>query len=472
MRRIPLRLRVTLASAASTAIILAALSLFAYARLQAELVRALDLGLQARAEAIASGLGQHSIGVADAPDSGPGGLAHDSAQILTPAGQVTTWGGWEAPRLSAAALRAIRGPTFIQLPAAPGWPSVPGFVLPADEGRRLFVVVGSSLAGVHQTLAGLRLLLLVADPAALALACLVAWLLTGLALRPVESMRQEAAAISVSEPGRRLPVRLANDEVTRLGHTLNSLLDRLHDALSREQRLLNDASHELRTPLAIMKAELDLSLSRARTPEELEAALRSASEETDRLARLAEDLLVLSRAHDGQLPIHRVSSSLEELLGRACEGHEARAGAHGVHIQCRAPSARIMIDPMRVRQAVDNLLDNAIRQSRPGTPIRVDATASGDVATITVENPGPGFPDSILPRAFEPFVRGEPPHEGLAAHKVPAAQGAGLGLTIVRAVAQAHGGTAIAQNIPGGARVTMTLALGAQQPDGVTAPGR
>jgi two-component system OmpR family sensor kinase len=472
MRRIPLRLRVTLASAASTAIILAALSLFVYARLQAELVRALDLGLQARAEAIASGLGQHGVSVADAPDSGPGSLAHDSAQILTPAGQVTTWGGWEAPRLSAAALRAIRGPTFIQLPAARGWPSVPGFVLPANEGQRLFVVVGSSLAGVHQTLAGLRLLLLVADPAALALACLAAWLLTGLALRPVESMRQEAAAISISEPGRRLPVRLANDEVARLGHTLNSLLDRLHGALSREQRLLNDASHELRTPLAIMKAELDLSLSRARTPEELEAALRSASEETDRLARLAEDLLVLSRAHDGQLPIHRVGSSLEELLGRACEGHQARAGAHGVHIQCRAPSARIMIDPMRVRQAVDNLLDNAIRQSRPGAPIRAGATVSGDVATVTVENPGPGFPDSLLPRAFEPFVRGEPPHDGLEAHKAPAAQGAGLGLTIVRAVAQAHGGTAIAQNIPGGARVTMTLALGAQQPDGVTAPGQ
>jgi two-component system, OmpR family, sensor kinase len=461
MRRIPLRLRVTLASAASTAIILAALSLFVYARLQAELVRALDLGLQARAEAIASGLGPHGVSVADAPDSGPGSLAHDSAQILTPAGQVTTWGGREAPRLSAAALRAIRGPTFIQLPAARGWPSVPGFVLPTDEGQRLFVVVGSSLVGVHQTLAGLRLLLLVADPAALALACLAAWFLTGLALRPVESMRQEAAAISVSEPGRRLPVWRANDEVARLGQTLNSLLDRLHGALSREQRLLNDASHELRTPLAIMKAELDLSLSRARTPEELEAALRSASEEADRLARLAEDLLVLSRAHGGQLPIHRVSTSLDELLGRACGGHQARAGARGAHIQCQATAARIMIDPMRVRQAVDNLLDNAIRHSTPGSPIRVDAKVSGDVATVTVENRGPGFAEDILSRVFEPFVRGEPPHDGPPTDAASGGQGAGLGLTIVRAVAEAHGGTAIAQNVPGGARVTMTVPLSA-----------
>jgi two-component system OmpR family sensor kinase len=455
MRRIPLRLRVTLASAVSTAIILAALSLFVYARMQAELVRALDLGLQARAEAIASGLGQRNVSVADAPDAGPGSLAHDSAQILTPAGHVTTWGGWATPRLSAAALRGIHGPAFVQLPVARGWPSVPGFVLPTDEGQRLFVIVGSSLAGVHQTLAGLRLLLLVADPAALALACLAAWFLTGLALRPVESMRQEAAAISVSEPGRRLPVRRANDEVARLGQTLNSLLDRLHGALSREQRLLDDASHELRTPLAIMKAELDLSLSRARTPEELESALRSASEEADRLALLAEDLLVLSRAHGGQLPIHRISTSLDELIGRACAGHQAR----GAHIRCQAPPARIMIDPMRVRQAVDNLLDNAIRHSRPGIPISVDAAVSGDFATVTVENRGPGFADYILPRAFEPFVRGEPQPCGPAPAHAHVSPGAGLGLTIVRAVAEAHGGTAIAQNVNGGARVTMTMAL-------------
>jgi signal transduction histidine kinase len=466
MRRLPLRLRVTLASAASTAIILAALSLFVYARLQAELVRGLDLGLQARAEAIASGLGQDSrVSVADAPDTGPASLAHVHAQILTPRGQVTSQGGWTAPRLSAAALREIRRPTFIQLPAARRLPSVPGFVLPADEGRRLFVVVGSSLAGVHQTLAGLLMLLLIADPAALALAGLAAWVLTGSALRPVESMRQEAAAISVSEPGRRLRVRRANDEVARLGQTLNSLLDRLHRALSREQRLLNDASHELRTPLAILKAELDLSLSRARAPWEMKAALRSASEETDRLARLAEDLLVLSRAR-GELHVHRSSTPLDELLGRACEGYRTRAGAHGARIDCQVPAVRVMIDPMRIRQAVDNLLDNAIRHSRPGDPIRVGATVSGDTATVTVENSGPGFPDDILAEAFEPFVRGEPRHDA------PDAGGAGLGLAIVRAVAEAHGGTATAQSVPDGARVTMTMALGAGPAEGGSAASR
>src|SRR5260221_13890514 len=136
------------------------------------------------------------------------------------------------------------------------------------------------MAEVSQPLARLRLLLAVAGPAALALACLAAWLLAGAALRPVERMRQEAAAISASEPGRRLPVPGANDEVARLGRTLNSLLDRLQGAVDREQRLLDDASHELRPPPRILNAEPDLTLSGAPPPEEPAAAPQSACEET------------------------------------------------------------------------------------------------------------------------------------------------------------------------------------------------
>jgi two-component system OmpR family sensor kinase len=448
MRRLPLRVRVTLASAASTALILGALSFFVYARLQAELVRASDTGLRARAEAIASGVAQHGSSGFDVPD----GVTSGFIQVLTPAGQLKLSHGPWTPLLSAATLRTIRDPKFVRLPAARGSSVLRAFVLPTTEGQQLFVVVGSSMTEVSQTLARLRLLLAVADPAALALACLAAWLLAGAALRPVERMRREAAAISVSEPGRRLPVPGANDEVARLGRTLNSLLDRLQSAVDREQRLLDDASHELRTPLSILKAELDLTLSRARPPEELEAALQSASEETDRLARLAEDLLVLSRARAAGLQIHRMTTCFPELFDRACAGHRARASAHGTRIECRAPAVEIPVDPMRLRQALDNLLDNAIRHGpEAGGLIRVEAAVSCEVATVTMENSGPGFDEELLPRAFEPFVRGG--HDGASG------SGAGLGLAIVRAVAQAHGGTATAENVPGGARLTMTLAL-------------
>jgi two-component system, OmpR family, sensor kinase len=448
MRRVPLRVRVTLASAASIALILAALSFFVYARLQAELVRSADSALRTRAEVIASGIGRAGSTGFDTPDSWTGGLT----QILTPAAQVRISRGLAGPTLSAAALRAIHEPQFVSIPAAPGRAAVRAFVLPTTEGQPLFVVVGSAMTEVSQTLASLRLLLETAGPAALALACLAAWVLAGAALRPVERMRREAAAISVSQPSRRLPVPAAKDEIARLGRTLNSLLDRLQDARDREQRVLDDASHELRTPLSILKAELDLTLSRPRELQELEVALRSASEETDRLARLAEDLLVLSRARAGGFRIHRMTTSLQDLVSRACAGHQARTQDGGVRIEWTAPAVQIQVDPMRVRQALDNLLDNAIRFGpEAGGLIRVDATVSSEVATVRMENAGPGFGDDLLPRAFEAFVRGE---NDVASHS-----GAGLGLAIVQAVTWAHGGRVIAENVPGGARVTMTLAL-------------
>jgi two-component system, OmpR family, sensor kinase len=410
-------------------------------------VRAADSGLRARAEAIASGLSQQGSAGFDVPDGEAVGLT----QVLTPDGGLRASSRSTSPSLSAATLRNIRDPRFVRLTAAPGRPALHAYVLPVTEGPRLFVVVGSAMTDVSHTLANLRLLLMLGGPAALALACLSAWLLAGAALTPVERMRREAAAISVSGLGRRLNVPGTHDEVARLGQTLNSLLGRLQAAVDREQRLLDDASHELRTPLSILKAELDLTLSREREPAELEAALHSASEETDRLARLSEDLLVLSRARATELHIHRSDTPLSDLLGKACAAHQARALDRGARIEFVAPDAVVPVDDMRLRQALDNMLDNALAHGpAAGGQIRVEAAVRDTTATIAVTSSGPGFSAGLLPdRAFEPFVRGAgTPHSG-----------AGLGLAIVRAVARAHGGTATAQNVPGGAKVTMTLAV-------------
>ncbi len=343
------------------------------------------------------------------------------------------------------------------------------YLLPVHEGRPLVIVAGTTLAGLAQTMRRLGLLLLVGDPAAVALASLVAWVMTGAALRPVERMRREAAAYSVSEPMLRLPLPESNDEVARLGETLNSLLDRLQAALDRERRLLDDASHELRTPLSTLKAEIDLALSCARSPGELKAALRSAAEETNRLSRLAQDLLVLSRARDGGLQIHRVRTDLGDMLERISARHRPRADQAGCRIECHAQPVTIAADPMRLTQALDNLMDNAIRYAESGGTIRVTADVRDDAVTITIENPGPGFPVAILETAFEPFVSGShyraiaPGEDGTLAGQ----PGAGLGLAIVKAVVQAHHGTVTAANVPGGARVTMSLLpspLGAASP--------
>ncbi len=435
----PLRLRITVAATASMAVILVTLSLFVYGRLRTELIQALDSGLHARASAIASGVGQArslSQVLADGPDV----RLASTSEILTPAGRIVAQAGGTMPRLPADFVRGLSRPRFTQVTGAGRAGPVRLYALPVNEGQPVVVAVGTTLTALSRTLGSLELLLMFCAPAALALASLVAFAMTGAALRPMEQMRSEAAAISVTDLAIRLAVPATRDEVARLGETLNSLLDRLQAALDRERRLLDDASHELRTPLSALKAELDLALSRERPAAELEQALRSASEETNRLARLAQDLLVLSRSRADGLAIHRVSAALGDLLDRACTRQQSRAAEADCLIECQAPDETILADPMRLTQA--------IRYSDTGGIIAVRAEVTETTVTIAITNPGPGFPAQILDRAFEPFVSGG---------QSDGHSGAGLGLAIVQAVARAHGGRAKAANVPGGAHVAMTL---------------
>src|SRR5206468_434054 len=156
------------------------------------------------------------------------------------------------------------------------------------------LVVGQTLSDRDEALTRQLKLFALALPIALIITTTAGWLLAGAALRPVESMRRRAAELSAQDPGLRLPIPATGDELARLAVTLNDVLDRLHQAREREHRFVDDASHELRTPLAVLKAELDLALTRRRPPEQLRGALQAAATYTDELVRLAEDLLVLA----------------------------------------------------------------------------------------------------------------------------------------------------------------------------------
>ena len=177
--------------------------------------------------------------------------------------------------------------------------------------------------------------------------------------------------------------------------------------------------------------------------------MASAAGESDRLVQLAEDLLVLARTRRGRLPLRRVSVSLRQLLVEAAAPLEARARAVGTRIKVVAPDEQVRLDPLRIRQAVHNLLDNAIRHGSGREPIVVTARRDDSEVRIAVEDGGPGFPPPILDRAFEPFSRSSPSADG---------EPSGLGLAIVGAVAEAHGGHATAANFKtGGARVTLVV---------------
>jgi signal transduction histidine kinase len=260
-------------------------------------------------------------------------------------------------------------------------------------------------------------------------------------------MRRRAAEISEREPGRRLPVPPADDEIGRLGRTLNEMLERLEAAFARERTFVADASHELRTPLAILKTELELAQRSARSPEELEAALRSATEETDRLARLAEDLLVIARSDQGRLPIRRSRVGVSELLERVTRRFARQAERAGVELRVEAAAGLVAdVDEVRMEQALANLVDNALRYG--AGPVELGARNSGGALELSVRDHGPGFPPELLAHAFERFTRGDAGRS---------TAGAGLGLAIVEAIAGAHDASVSAANVDGGgAQVTIT----------------
>jgi signal transduction histidine kinase len=323
-------------------------------------------------------------------------------------------------------------------------------------GGRALVAVGTHTAIADDAIERVQAALIVMGPMATAAAGVAAWFLAAAALRPVEQMRREAAAISEHDPGRRLAVPATRDEVAALGSTMNHLLDRLHVALERDRRFMADAGHELRTPLAILRAELELGARPGRSQEALHSAIVEAGHETDRLIRLAEDLLLLARADNRQPILQLSSTSLPELLATAARRGLSRDREPPVRIEC-LDDLRVTVDPDRMLQAIDNLLDNAVLYSPPGTPVTlsaaVDGTASDGTAAVVIEvaDAGPGLPAEFLPHAFERFRRAEHSRSRNTG-------GTGLGLSIVQAIVEAHGGTTtIVNSADGGARATIRL---------------
>ena len=449
--KLPLRLRLTLVFAVCTAATLGVVGVFVYFRTAADLLDTVDAGLRSRAAILVVDAREHGP---DAVNVGSGLIEPDEAfaQVFDGSGVVVRSNEivLATPMLPADVATSLRVPTFFdrRLPRIDNVTRVLAVPVQTASGRAV-VVVGGSLQDRADQLLQLGVTLAIGTPIAVVLISLAGWVLAGAALRPVERMRREAAAISSSDPESRLTLPPANDEIQRLGATLNAMLDRVQTSVERERRFVDDASHELRTPLSILKAELELALARPRTHDELTAAIRSASTETDHLVRLAEDLLVLARSHDGRLPVRGEAIDLRALLERIAERHRPTAVSLGVELSVDAPGADVCVDVARLRQALDDLLDNALRHVPGGGHVRVTGVVDDGAIHVDVEDSGVGFSDDVLFRAFDPFVRGQAENDR---------EGSGLGLAIVRVIAEGHGGSVEAVNLPsGGARVSMIV---------------
>jgi two-component system OmpR family sensor kinase len=451
--RVSLRLRIALAFALAMAFLLASVGTFLYIRLAADLSRSLDLELHQRAQDLSAVVSAPGARLDDLAATGLVERGESFAQVQRYDGQVlestSSLGG--QPLLRPRELARVRHRAVALDRSGVHGLDEPARLLAIPVGgtrRPAVLTVGATLQNRAEALDSLRNQLFIGGPVTLLAASIGGYLLAGAALRPVEAMRQRAATISASGPGQRLPLPHTRDELARLGATLNDMLARLEASVDRERNFVADASHELRTPLALLKTELELALRHPRPATELQAAIESAMEETDRLARLADDLLLIARADQGRLPVHLQHLNLRDVITRVTATFAARAATQHRSLSVDVDGeAAVTGDPLRLEQALRNLLDNAFVHGTGAIQMRVNSRT--DTVELHVTDEGPGFPVDYLPHAFERFSRSD---------TARSSGSTGLGLSIVAAIAEAHNGTAHAANrTTSGADLWLTL---------------
>ncbi|TDD67501.1 HAMP domain-containing protein [Jiangella aurantiaca] len=448
MRLLPrsLRARLTLVGTLGAAAVVAACVVALYVALDSELRSTLDAGLEARSDDLVAAVrsGQEADVQLD-----PLAQLYDADGTLL-AGSPSLRDG---RLLGPGEVRdSVDGELVTRtLPVGPDGAATPVRLLVRQADPQRVLVVGAPAEAVETARERLFLVLFIAAPLLVVVLAAAGWLVARAALRPVDLLTREAAAISTLEAERRLPAVAGDDEIARLARTLDDMLGRLRVAFAREQGFVDDASHELRTPIAILQGELELAMSAADDPAEVRRSLQAALREAARLARLAEDLLLLARQRAGSLVI---TSEPVDLLEIARDHTRNLESVLDIRIAVEGDPVVVEADPRQLRQVLSNLAGNSAAAGAATVRVRIERRH--DAVIVEVADDGPGFAPNVLRSAFDRFVRGDDA-------RTRGSSGAGLGLSIVRAIVTAHGGTIDARNDGplGGAVVTARLpALG------------
>jgi len=313
-----------------------------------------------------------------------------------------------------------------------------------NERDAAFVVshdVSASRAPLHELLLTYTLL---GALSVLLIAAIASWL-AGRLLRPVTRLRDTAQGITEGDLSGRLDVT-GNDDLTDLQRTFNAMLDRLEDAFSTQRRLLDDAAHELRTPLTVLRGHLEVVDTN--DPEDLENTRILLLDEVDRMARLVTDLLLLAKAQRPDF-VRAELTDVEALTVGAVD--RSRGLAERTWVLDETTPAHLLLDAQRITQALLQLADNAVQHTGEGDEIGIGSRLTDGRLDLWVRDTGPGVPDDVRAKVFERFAQALPTHDGF-----------GLGLSIVSAIAEAHGGEATLDDSPPGAGATFRLNIPAK----------
>lgn len=325
--------------------------------------------------------------------------------------------------------------------------------VPVRDGNAVIAVLqtGASRGDTDEALGFLAISLFIAAPALLVVAAIGGYLLAGRALRPVARITEIAGSIGANDLRARLNLALPNDELGKLAQTFDAMLVRIEDAFERQRRFTGDAAHELRTPLSLMRGEVDLALARPRSVEEYRESLIEFDRDLERLTSLVGTLLALARSDSGQLRLDRARIDLRETVDVIVEQYTESAENAGVSLTGETASATGVVDQDLIIQVLVNLVDNALAHTPAGGSIVLGCRGTDSDIEIWVSDTGSGIAPEHQARVFDRFYRVD---EG----RTRAQGGNGLGLSIARAIVEAHGGTISLTSTPGeGTRVEIAI---------------
>jgi heavy metal sensor kinase len=295
------------------------------------------------------------------------------------------------------------------------------------------VVVGRDLSAHRSAAWSLAASIMLAGLAALAVAVGGGWFLAGRALAPVRRISRVAEAMVAGDLGARIPVERTESELEQVASALNQAFDRLGDALERQRRFTADASHELRTPVSVMRAELEWALGRERGAEEFRRSLEVCRRATARIEDTIESLLRTARAEAASPGEPREPILLQSLTADVADSLGPLAQARGVTIEVKGADVRVAADPALLREALSNVVVNAIQYNKPGGTVVIDVQHEESAGLIEVSDTGIGIPEWAVPRVFDRFFR-------VDAARGRETGGVGLGLSVAHAIVAAHGG--------------------------------